>query len=166
MSYIHHPFSNHIFWTQTWDMCFKWDHVDVQGWGKRRLDIEIFLIKSGIYGHFPCVAQQVLALKQRLRNYLLTDLNCSLPGATLEAPLWVFWSHYCDYIISSIQLIFCLESWNLPQHFYFLSPPVHNCTFLFERLGGTNPNVLLFIKFHGQQRIYQKCEVGGGGRSN
>lgn len=46
--------------------------------GRKDLTFEVFLMKSGIYGQFSCVAQRVLALKQRLRNYFLMGLNRTL----------------------------------------------------------------------------------------
>lgn len=141
--------------------CTGMREEDIWHWG--------FLIKSRTYGHFSCVVQQSAGLKAETPKPFTRRSEfaaCSLPSATLAAPLWVFWLHYCDYIISSSQLIFCLESWNWLLHFTFFLHLSTIVLFFFERSGETNPTVLLFIKFHGQERKYQKCEVGGGGRSN
>lgn len=157
-------FSSHIFWTQIWDLFFNETMLMWRNEGRKDLTFEVFLMKSGIYGQFSCVAQWVLASKQRLRNYFLVGLNCTvlLTQYHPEAPLWVFWSQYCDYMVGSIQLIFCLESLKAVATFFFLYLSTI-VLFFFERSGETNSSVLLFIKFHGQQRIYQKCEVGSSG---
>lgn len=128
-----------------------------------------FLIKYGMYGHFSCVTQQSADLKaetQKLFTRGSEFATCSLLSATFEAALWVFRLHYCDCIIISTQLMFCPESWSLLLHFYFLSPLVHKCAFFFLKGLGKWISLLLFIKLYGQERIYQKCKVGGGGRSN
>lgn len=80
--------------------------------------------------------------------------------------------HFSDYIIviaiiSSIQLIFLSGVLKLVATFFifflYLSTIV---LFLSERFEEMHLTVLLFIKFHGQERIYQKWEVVGEGRSN
>lgn len=144
-------------------MC-RWTGMRQEGiwhWG--------FLIKSRMYGHFSCVARQSAGLKAETQKPFTHGSEfaaCSLPSATFEAPLWVFWLHYYDYIISSIQVTLCLESWNWLLHFTFFLHLSTIVLLFFERSGETNPTVLLFIRFHGQERKYQKCEVGGGGISN
>lgn len=87
-----------------------------------------------------------------------------MPSASLEA-LCAF-SDYITMIaiISSIQLIFFV--WSLEIGCYIFIFFLHLSTivlFLSERFGEMNLTVLLFIKFHGQERIYQKWEVVGGG---
>lgn len=146
--YVHHPLSSHVFWTQGWDMEFKENMWMYRKEERGYLNWD-FLIKSGKYGHFSCAAQQSAGLKaetQKLFTHgpeLLRDL-CQVP------PLRQL-CEFSDYItviaiISSIQLIFCLESWNWLLRFYFLSPPVHNCAFLFRKVWGNEFHCIIIYQ--------------------
>jgi hypothetical protein len=98
---------------QSWDMYFNENKWTCRYLGKGYLTLRFLHIIQECGVTFPVLPSKVLAPEPRLR---ISMTACTLPNV----PLCVFWFHYSDYIITTIQLLFCIEFWNLWLLFYFL----------------------------------------------
>lgn len=165
-SYVCHPLSSPVFWTQTWDMCFNENRWMWRNEGRGCLNWAV-LLKSEVYGHFSCVAQQSAGLKADTQK--LFPHGSELQPNLCQVPSLRQLCEFSDYIIviaiiSSIQLIFWWVLKFVATFLFSFSTCPQLCLSFLKGLGKwINPTILLFIKFHGQERIYQKCKVGGGG---
>lgn len=138
-----------------------------------------FLIKyRNVSVTFPVLLHKVLASKQRLRNFffllvhlksLLTSwtisqlfAKCHPWGILMSFLITLLWLHYWWH--SAIILYRVVKS--VATFLFSFSTCSQLCCFFWKGLGEMNPIILLFIKDYGQEWIYQKCEVGVGGRSN
>lgn len=163
LRYVHHPLNSHI-WTQSWDICFNKNMWMCRKDGKGCLR---FSPKIRNVWWLLCVGQQSAGLTVETQE-LFTHGPKLLPDLCQVQALRQLCA-FSDYItviaiISSIQLIFfCLESWNWLLHFYFLSPPVHNCAFLVWKVWGNESHCIIIYQVSWPGENIPEMGVCGGG---
>lgn len=147
MSYVYHPFNYHIFWTQSWDMCFSENMWMCRNEGKGYLNWS-FLIKSGMYGHFSRVTQQSADLKgdsQKLFTHgseLATCFfaECHLWGSSVSFLITLLWLHYYYHSANILSRVLKFVATFL---FSFSTCP-QLCFSFFERSGEMNPAIIIY----------------------
>lgn len=178
VSYVHHSFTGHSFWTQSWYMCFYKNTGMHRYQGRGFLTLRLSHKYGNVSITFPVLLRKVPASKQRLRNFsfllvhlksLLTSwtisqlfAKCHPWGILMSFLITLLWLHYWWH--SAIILYRVVKS--VATFLFSFSTCSQLCFFFLKGLGEMNPAILLFIKDYGQEWIYQKCEVGVGGRSN